>query len=44
MALRVLQTLEVLSGSLSQRGVIPDGLLDRGVDPAGLSVVVLVGA
>ena len=40
MALRVLQTLEILAGSLSEGRVVSHAILDGRVDPAGLSVEV----
>ena len=40
MALRVLQTLEILAGSLSEGRVVSHAILDGRVDPAGLPVEV----
>ena len=42
MTLWVLQTLKIFPRGLSERRVVSDRLLDRGVDPIGLPVVVLV--
>ena len=43
MALRVLETLKILPGSLSEWRVVSHAILDGRVDPAGLSVEVVGG-
>ena len=42
MALRVLETLKILARSLSEGRVVSHAILDRRVDPTGLSVEVVV--